>query len=160
MTQNKVTIPIAKILMKDGEEIIISRDRGIRLQEALEKATQHLFVNLTEHGRTINTAEMKELDVNAVDTKFEDIDDKVLEEEENERIRNITPKERSKMLGRFRLSWMREMRKDLGFIPSIVPDDTMQEAEKVQLKYYTENPNEVFVPDEVYRKAGLFEAIK
>jgi len=160
MAQNKVTVPVAKIIMKSGEEIIITREKGIKLQEALANATQHLFVNLTEHGRTINTTELKEVDTTAVQTTFEEVDDEKLAAEADAEMRKKTPEERGAMVGRFKLLWIRRMLPILGFYVRVVPDDVVEKARKMQTEFYKKHKDAIWVPDEAYEQAGLFEPIQ
>lgn len=54
MTQ--VTKSLYCIAMRNGVELWIEQDRARRLQEVLERLTQHMFVNFED--RTVNTADI------------------------------------------------------------------------------------------------------
>lgn len=55
----KITIPKSEIVLKSGETILVDREKGKKVQEALHSDATH--ITLSEQDRTLQTYEIKEV---------------------------------------------------------------------------------------------------
>jgi hypothetical protein len=84
----KIAIPISILVLKDKREFRLKRETGDRIQEALSKASQHLFIKVTELNTTFNSTEIKEVR-NDVETRSEDPPEPPLTPEQVEKNKKI-----------------------------------------------------------------------
>lgn len=136
---------MAQIFIKKRKEpIFISDERAGKLKKIwLENPKSDDLVDLeiwTGEIRMISSIEIeKERKENRVDYEKE-------HREAVERILKQPPEVRAKHLGEFELNWF--MRS--GMNEKHPPQEVMQKAEAIALKYFTENPNQIRVPRELY----------